>query len=58
MANGRRKRLPGVAERARVITAIVIEPIAPPVQAWIPALGATRSSEESAVRRKPAGTNA
>ena len=43
---------------ARVITAIVIEPIAPPVQAWIPALGATRSTADSAARKKPAGTNA
>ena len=37
---------------------LMIYVIAPPVQAWIPALGATRSTADSAASRKPAGTNA
>ena len=54
MSRSRRLQLPpGMTEGGRLITASVIPPIAPPVQAWMPALGADdvesteRSEDES-----------
>ncbi len=40
--------MPGVAEVARVITASVMVPTAPPAQAWMPAAGGNESSAASA----------